>query len=134
MTLGCLACGVRAVRGQALDLRWAVMAAAFGVLAFSIRQFAVAAPVAVLIVFILADRRRGALVAACTTGLILAITLFQGSLEGQVGATPSFPAVSGGRLQLFRPSPSSSCRSVFAPSRCDAASVVEIRGSVGPWQ
>jgi hypothetical protein len=91
LTLASLACGVRAIRAGAIDLRWAIAAIAIGILGFSIRQFAVAAPVAVIVGLLLVDRRRAGLLGVCTLGLIAGVALFQRTLEGQVGATPVLP-------------------------------------------
>ena len=58
LEMTCLALGVVALRHRPVRIRWLLASAAVGCLAFSIREFAIAAPVAVLLAAICAQPRR----------------------------------------------------------------------------
>ena len=58
LAMTCLALGVVALRHRPIRLRWLLASMAAGCLAFSIREFAIAAPVAVLLAAICVDPRR----------------------------------------------------------------------------
>ena len=92
----CLALGMTAVRHRPVRTRWLLASAAVGIFAFSIREFAVAAPASVMFAAILVQRRRMSTwiltiaVAACC----VAVHLWRASVPGQlppvVGSYGSF--------------------------------------------
>jgi hypothetical protein len=82
-----VAFGAIAVSRRPVRLRWLALAALIGCVAFSMRHFALAAPAAVLLVAICAERRnRRIWVIAFGTALVcLALQVFRSSLAGQLG-------------------------------------------------
>lgn len=88
-----LYCGVRAFRSDRRKVLWFVAAVIVGAAAFSTRQFAVVAPLAVVTVALIVYPRRISswAVAVLCLGLVGAAVWFQSSLPGQVGATPVVP-------------------------------------------
>jgi hypothetical protein len=95
MELACLAVGATAIAHQGrARWRWLVAALAVGCFAFSIREFALAAPVAVLIAAVASETgpRRGYLVAGVVmTVAVSAIHLYSAQLPGQ-WASPLVPS------------------------------------------
>jgi hypothetical protein len=90
--LGCLALGVRAIRRSPARIDLLVAAVVVGFVGFSIREFAIAAPVTVLGSAIWADRRRRSLwalalafVASCIGLYLLKLTLPGQVVSGGVG-------------------------------------------------
>ena len=95
----CLAMGAIALRRRPIHMGWLLASMAVGVFAFSIREFAVAAPASVLVAAICAERGRRdvwALAFAVVVGSI-ALHLWKSTLPGQlppVGTGYGFPAAS----------------------------------------
>ena len=88
--LMCLGLGMVALEGRPIRTRWFLGALAVGVFGYSIREFAVAAPAAVLIAAVLAEPRRwrhwcagAGVILAC-----LAIAEWRSLLPGQLGPLP----------------------------------------------
>jgi len=97
LAMACLAFGVVAVRRRPVRTKWLVASVAVGCLAFSIREFAIAAPVAVLLAAICAQPRRAttwSLVVgvACWCGLLV---LLKSALPGQDLGSPAGYVASG---------------------------------------
>lgn len=83
----CLTLGLLALRERPVRMGWLLLSAASGIVAFSVREFAVAAPASVLAATICVDPRR-AKVWALATGVALCcvgIHLWRTSLPGQLG-------------------------------------------------
>jgi hypothetical protein len=83
----CLALGMVALERRPVPIGWLVASVVVGFYAFSIRDFAVAAPASVLVAAILAEPRRarpwlvGAVIACCCVGLYV----WRATLPGQLG-------------------------------------------------
>jgi 4-amino-4-deoxy-L-arabinose transferase-like glycosyltransferase len=82
----CLACGMVAVRRRTIRLPWLAAAVGLGLFAFSIREFTLAAPAAVLLAAILTGPRQRStwlLTAGVVAGCIV-LYLWRASLPGQM--------------------------------------------------
>jgi hypothetical protein len=81
----CLSLGIKALRQQPVSSRWLLASAAVGCFAFSIREFAIAAPTCVLLAAIIAEPRRlrhwGLAIAAAAYVVILFV--LKSTLPGQ---------------------------------------------------
>ena len=82
----CLALGAMAVGRRPVQIRWLLASTAMGIFAFSIREFALAAPASVLLAAIAVEprRRRTWALALGTAGCFVAIHLWRASLPGQL--------------------------------------------------
>lgn len=98
LQFACLAMGAVATRHRPARDGWLVAAFIAGVLAFSIREFAIAALVSVAVVAIVVEPRRlrTSLMTAAALGVCGAIYVWRTSLPGQVPAVgPGFASVAG---------------------------------------
>lgn len=90
--LMCLYLGVRALRAPRIHLGWAAAAIVVGVISYSIRQFALAAPIAVCIAaLVVAPSKRSIALAAATAIGLISVTAMNAAVAGQVGAVPVLP-------------------------------------------
>jgi hypothetical protein len=90
LAMTCLALGVVALRHRPVRIRWLLASAAVGCLAFSIREFAIAAPVAVLLAVVCAEPRRvqtWAVVLGAAGSCVLLVVL-KSTLPGQDLGSP----------------------------------------------
>ena len=81
----CLSLGIKALRQQPISSRWLLASVAVGCFAFSIREFAIAAPICVLLAAISAEPRRSrhwglAIAAAAYVGILFVL---KSTLPGQ---------------------------------------------------
>ena len=88
----CLLIGSRAIAAPRVRMGWALVAIAVGIIAFSVRQFAIAAPAAIVVAAIWVEPRRGVLLAIAMAVGAAVLTLLTASIAGQVGSTPILPA------------------------------------------
>jgi hypothetical protein len=97
----CLALGAVAIRCTERRTRWLIASAAAGIFAFSIREFALAAPAAVLLAVLMRDGRRRSLVvlALATAAACAAVYLWRRSLPDP---GPPLAAGSGDISQSIR--------------------------------
>ena len=99
----CLALGMLAIRHRPVRTSWLLASAAMGLFAFSVREFAVAAPASVLLAAVLAQPRRLGtwVVALAVVSGCVAIHLWHGSLDGQLPPVgPGFGSLSNAVLSL----------------------------------
>ena len=84
---GCVALGAFAISRRPLSFGWLVVAVGVGCLAFSIRNFGLAAPVAVLTGALFAQPRRPRnwVLSVGAAGVCVGIQMFRSSLPGQLG-------------------------------------------------
>jgi 4-amino-4-deoxy-L-arabinose transferase-like glycosyltransferase len=82
----CLALGMVAIRHRPVRMRWLLASAAMGICAFSVREFAIAAPASVLLATLLAQPRRASIwaVALAVGAGCVVIHLWHGFLPGQL--------------------------------------------------
>ena len=93
----CLALGAIALRGGPIETRWLLASAAVGCLAFSIREFAIAAPASVLIAVICAEprQRRHWMLAMAVICCFALLYLLKATLPGQdLGSRIGYGALS----------------------------------------
>lgn len=114
----CLALGAIAVRRRPVHVGWLLAAAAMGLFAFSVREFAVAAPASVFLAAIVAEPRRGrtwVVAIAVAAGCVL-IHFWRATLPGQLPAVGAGYGIFSASTQAF-----SSVAFVIAPAALLAA-------------
>jgi hypothetical protein len=90
----CLAAAGVAFRRSPIERRWLLLSLAFGIVGFSIREFAIAAPVAVLAGLVLAEPRRPRtwVLAGVVVAVAAVLLLWRAGLPGQLGTVSPRPA------------------------------------------
>jgi hypothetical protein len=93
----CLGLGMVAVERRPVSSRWLVAALVAGCVAFSIRQFALAAPAAVMLAALLAEPRRLRhwLILSAVVAVCIVFARWRSSLTGQLGDVSAQPGASG---------------------------------------
>ena len=96
----CLALGAIAIARRPVATGWLLAAVAVGIFAFSIREFAVAAPASVVLAVLCAEplRRRNWAIGIAAAGCCVALYLWKSSLSGQLDDIAPHPLTTAGLL------------------------------------